>query len=456
MTGEGVDLLANLRDGAWLDAQQFPPLAYTVPGLIPEGSGLLVGPPKIGKSWFVLTVGLAAAVGGKALSIAVPKRPVFYLALEDGDRRLQDRCRKLLRGDPIPREFQYLIRVEGSVIDTIAAWLDRQLDTPPLVILDTLGKVMPPALPGESAYQRDYRIGTTLKRLVDQYPGMTLLTNHHDRKAAADDFVDSVSGTHGLAGAADTVIVLTRSRHETSGVLKITGRDVPEGEYAVTLHDGSTWGLDGASLEEAAAHARQARISGGVSDRSAEIIAFVAANPPHVRAYEVEEKFGQDARRYIKRLADSGRLRRLSRGLYTSVPSVPSSRGMVKSCGSPVPHDHAATSSIFSSGASLGRSISRPFSNLAPARTSATRCGPLTARQRPSAASSSLNTIASPASLLPGPLVTRVLARTGEKVDSMGFVVRRCSQCSAGKSKNASSASWSSTTLATALGHLAP
>ena len=106
--------------------------------------------------------------------------------------------------------------------------------------------------------------------------------------------------------------------------------------------------------------------------------------------------------------------------------------GMVKSCGSPVPHDHAATSSISSSGAFLGRSTSLPFLKLAPARTSATRCGPLTARQRPSAASSSLNTIANPASLLPGPLVTRVLARTGEKVDSIGFVVRRCSQCSAG------------------------
>jgi hypothetical protein len=322
-------LLSTLRDGAWLDAQQFPPLAYTVPGLIPEGSGLLVGPPKIGKSWFVLTVGLAAAVGGKALSIAVPKRPVFYLALDDGDRRLQDRCRKLLRGDPIPREFEYLIRVEGPVIDTIAAWLDRQHDVPPLVILDTLGKVMPPAEHGETSYGRDYRVGTTLKRLADQHPGMTLLTNHHDRKAAADDFVDSVSGTHGLAGAADTVIVLTRSRHETSGLLKVTGRDVPEGEYAVTLADGFAWNLDGADLDEASFRARQTRLSGGVSDRSAEIIAFVAANPPHVRAGEVEDKFGPDARRYLKRLADSGRLRRLSRGLYTSVPSVPSSHSQV-------------------------------------------------------------------------------------------------------------------------------
>jgi RecA-family ATPase len=227
-TPDAAPLLAGLRNGAWLDAQDFPPLVYAVPGLIPEGSGLLVGPPKIGKSWLGLDVTLAAASGGRTLGIIVPRRPVLYLALEDSDRRLQDRCRKLLRGDPIPREFQYLIRVEGPVIDTIASWLDLQHDEPPLVILDTLGKVMPPALTGESSYQRDYRIGTTLKRIADEHAGMTLLTNHHDRKANADDFVDSVSGTHGLAGAADTVIVLTRSRHETSGLLRVTGRDVPE------------------------------------------------------------------------------------------------------------------------------------------------------------------------------------------------------------------------------------
>jgi AAA domain len=328
--GAPVDLLAGLRDGAWLDAQHFPPLAYMVPGLIPEGSVLLVGPPKIGKSWLVLTVALAAAVGGKALGITIPKRPVLYLALEDGDRRLQDRCRKLLRGDPIPREFEYLLQLEqGRAIDTITAWLNREYDLPPLVILDTLGKVMPPALPGEMSYQRDYRIGTTLKRIADDHPGMCLLTNHHDRKAGAEDWVDSVSGTHGLAGAADTVIVLTRARHATSGRLKVTGRDVPEGEYALTVADGFAWDLDGADLEEAAARAREARLTDGVSDRSAEIIAFVAANPPSVRAGEVEDKFGPDGRRYLKRLADSGRLRKLSRGIYTSVPSVPASHSQV-------------------------------------------------------------------------------------------------------------------------------
>ena len=88
--------------------------------------------------------------------------------------------------------------------------------------------------------------------------------------------------------------------------------------------------------------------------------------------------------------------------------------------------DHAAASVWFST--------ITPFSNVAPARTRATRCGPLTARQRSWAASISLNAMASPAAREPGPLVTLVRSRTVENVDSIGFVVLRWIQCSAGKS----------------------
>jgi hypothetical protein len=324
-------LLASLRDGVWLDAQEFPPLAYTVPGLIPEGSVLLVGPPKAGKSWLVLAVGLATAEGGNALGIDVPQRPVFYLALEDGHRRLQDRCRKLLAGDPIPAGLEYLTVLEhGRVVDTIADWLKvHDGDAPPLVILDTLGKVMPPALPGESSYQRDYRIGTALKRLCDDHPGMTLLTNHHDRKAVSDDFVDSVSGTHGLAGAADTIMVLCRDRQETSGLLKVTGRDIPEGEYAVVFRDGCSWQLDGDDLGGAAKRAQTVRATtraaAGLGPQAIDIILYAHANPDGVtpdqvaKALELEPKVAQV---YLARAVTAGRLARPQRGLYTPVGSV--------------------------------------------------------------------------------------------------------------------------------------
>jgi len=325
-------LLSELRNGAWLDAQRFPPLAYAVPGIIPEGFTLKVGAPKIGKSWCVLGYALAVASGGHALGvIPVDQRPVLLLALEDGHRRMQERCRSLLDGDPIPAGLDYLTDLQpGTVVATIAEWMSRHPDDAPLVILDTLGKVMPPSIAGESAYGRDYRVGSSLKRLCDERPGSSLLVNHHDRKAEAADFVDSVSGTHGLAGAADTVVILSRERHEKTGLVMVTGRDVPEGEYAVKLSDTGAWTLDGTTLAAAAAVAAQNRATAGIGDRSAEILGLVGQHPNGVRSAQVEKEIGPDARRYLARLVDSGRLVRPKRGLYlrpsTPVPSVPTSQ----------------------------------------------------------------------------------------------------------------------------------
>jgi hypothetical protein len=325
-------LLATLRTGAWLDAQEFPPLAYAVPGLIPEGSVLLVGAPKVGKSWLVLAVGLAASEGGKALGIDIPKRPVLYAALEDGDRRLQDRCRRLLVGEKIPPEFQYVTRIEpGRVGDTIAAWIHWHQEPPPLVILDTLGKVLPPTQLGEDRYQRDYRISSALKRIVDSYPGATLLINHHQRKADAADFVDAVSGTAGLAGAADTIIVLSRDRQEASGLLKVTGRDVAEGEYAVIFKDGAVWELDGHDLEVAREKAQKVRATtravAAAGDRMLDVVLYAYQHPDGVRRGDVAKALKLEpnvAGVYLARAVKTGRLKRPERGLYTPVMSVAS------------------------------------------------------------------------------------------------------------------------------------
>jgi AAA domain len=331
---DAAKLLATLRDGAWLDRQEFPPLSYAVPGLIPEGSVLLVGAPKIGKSWLVLAVGLAASEGGKALGLDIAKRPVLYAALEDGDRRLQDRCRRLLTGAKIPPEFQYLTVIEpGRVGDTIAAWIHWHQYPPPLIILDTLGKVLPPTKLGEDRYQRDYRVGTALKHVVDAHPGATLLVNHHQRKVGAEDFVDAVSGTAGLAGAADTVIVLSRDRQEASGLLKVTGRDVAEGEYAVTFKGGAVWELDGHDLEVAREKAQKVkattRATAAAGDRMLDVVLYAYEHPEGVRRGDVAKALRIEptvAGVYLARAADSGRLERAERGLYKPVTSVTSLR----------------------------------------------------------------------------------------------------------------------------------
>jgi len=322
------DLLAGMRDGPWLWGQVFPPMDWVVPDLIPEGASLLVGAPKSGKSWLSLGLALAVADGGTVLGgIQVEQRPVFLLALEDGDRRMQARCNALLNYGKFPAWFAYQTIVEpGLIFATVAEWLKRIPESfpPPFVIIDTLGKVMPPSAPGESDYQRDYRIGSALKRVSDERRGMGLFVLHHDRKAVAEDFVHSVSGTNGIAGAFDTVLVLRRKRLEDHGLLQVTGRDVPEDEYAITTEHGA-WSLDGTTLRDAAEKARESRDRGFLGERSHQVLEDVQNFPSGVRPSEVAERLDMSAQTagvYLGRLLDKGLLARPSRGVYQAVVSV--------------------------------------------------------------------------------------------------------------------------------------
>jgi hypothetical protein len=321
-------LLGRLRTGDWLDAQHFPPLEYAVPGLVPAGFGLFVGPPKVGKSWAVLSVALSLASGSPAFGrvpVGVP-RPVLYLALEDGDRRLQERARLLMGGAAIPALFTYETQLTPlQSVPLIRAWMDLHRNSRPLVVVDTLGKVAPPAQVGESAYARDYRVGGTLKRLADDIEGATVLVVHHDRKAATDDFVDSVSGTNGLAGSADFVIVLDRKRQETNGVLKVTGRDVAEAEYGVTIDGQGRWTLLGDSLTTAAAEASTVRSTAGLGGKSASIVRYVNDHQDGVKAADVALALSiptDQTTVYLGRLATGGKIAKVARGLYGPVESV--------------------------------------------------------------------------------------------------------------------------------------
>jgi RecA-family ATPase len=260
-------------DAAWLMQQVFPPTKYVVPGIIPEGMTLLVAAPKIGKSWMVLGLGVELSNGGSAFgSIPVGKpRPVLYLALEDGKRRLQDR---LIRLNPseVSHRLQFQTDVaQGQVIATIRDFMVRHDGLDPVVILDTLGKVMPPAGNG-SQYGHDYSVLSALKATSDAVPGSSLVIVHHTRKMDGGDFLDAVSGTQGIAGAADTVLVLKRERHDDRATLQVTSRDAAEGEYSLSLNASMAWELEGGDLAAASQAAQTARLTSTLSDRSGDVI----------------------------------------------------------------------------------------------------------------------------------------------------------------------------------------
>ncbi len=94
---EGTFTAADLMN------EELPPVRRAVPGILPEGLSLLAGKPKLGKSWLALGLAVTKASGGVALGkIPVDRGEVLYLALEDNRRRLQNRLRKVLDGNPAP------------------------------------------------------------------------------------------------------------------------------------------------------------------------------------------------------------------------------------------------------------------------------------------------------------------------------------------------------------------
>lgn len=305
---------------AWLDAQHFPPLEWAVKDILPEGLGLLAAPPKAGKSWLVADWALACASGGSAVGgIPVKQRPTLYLALEDGHRRLQCRFRALMANLPLPDGLTLVTRATSTeALVIIGEFLRRHRDDAPLVVVDTLGKIKPVRLASEDAYQADYRIIGGLKSLIDDVPGGCLLLVHHTRKMGAEDFVETLSGTQGIAGSADFVLVLSRKRNSDEALLKITGRDVAEEEYALKS-DGGCWSLDGMDLLDAAATARHRRETRDLGDRSAEALAFVNGRPEGTRPADLAEHLGisgNDAGTYLRRLYEAERIAKRGRGLY--------------------------------------------------------------------------------------------------------------------------------------------
>lgn len=239
-------------DAADLLALELPPLRWIVPDLIPEGTTILASPPKVGKSCFVYQIVVEATLGGEFLDRRVERGSALYLALEDGKRRGQTRLRAALDGRAMPRGFLE-VRWDAPLIgqgleESISAWLDVHPDAI-IVAIDTLQKVRPQSTGKRGAYEVDVDDLGRLQTLFRDRR-VALLVVHHARKDASDDFLASVSGTYGITGSADTIVVIKRKRIESFGQVYVTGRDVSDAEIPVRF-DGMLWNSAPVSMAEA-------------------------------------------------------------------------------------------------------------------------------------------------------------------------------------------------------------
>jgi hypothetical protein len=297
----------NIFSAGQLMAMAMKEPRWAVPGVLCEGATLLAGKPKIGKSWLGLGLAVAVASGGRALGqIEVEAGDVLYLALEDTLRRLQGRLQQILGDQAVPSRLSITVdfpRMDQGGSDWLQAWLGSHPGAR-LVVVDTLARIRSGRARNGNLYDEDYQAIALLKRIADN-AGAAILIITHTRKMASEDPLDSVSGTLGQTGAADSTLVLKRERGRREATLFLTGRDIEEQELAIRWDQvTSGWALAGDTLSE---------------ERQAVIDVLRRMNHP-IGPGDLAKYLGRDyqaVKLLAWRMAEAGQILKTGRGLYS-------------------------------------------------------------------------------------------------------------------------------------------
>jgi hypothetical protein len=122
--------------------------------------------------------------------------------------------------------------------------------------------------------------------------GIAVLCVHHPRKAAAADPLDEISGSYGLSGNADGMLVLKRDRGRADACLHVDGRDIEEAVELALMWNPNTacWTLAG--------DAEQYRLS----QTRAEIIEVLEEAEESMTPTEVADTLGKSVNTIKQRL----------------------------------------------------------------------------------------------------------------------------------------------------------
>jgi len=226
---------------------------FFVANLIQEGLIILAGKPKMGKSLLATNIAVALMHGNNALgSIETDPLGVLYLALEDSPRRMKSKIATILNGYPANDRFHVVFswsRMDTSLFSDLETFINEHPETK-LVIIDTFTRIRGRKRPGASLYEKDYNEAALLKEFADKH-GIGIILIHHLRKSESKDPLDMVSGSVGITGAADTILVLTRGRGEGDAVLYVTGRDIEEATFGLKFNKKLlSWEISGSAAEQ--------------------------------------------------------------------------------------------------------------------------------------------------------------------------------------------------------------
>ena len=184
---------------------------------------------------------MQVANGEPVWGFETSKGTTRYLAFEDNEERLQDRLfmlRDEIENAPTNAHLCIEISKMGGELETrIRNFMMDYQDTK-LIIIDTLQKVRGNT---ESNYISDYDDLTILKNLADEYK-IAIVVIHHLRKQKDADIFNEITGSTGLQGAADTMMILAQNkRGDDYATFHLVGRDVKSRELELERGEDNIW-----------------------------------------------------------------------------------------------------------------------------------------------------------------------------------------------------------------------
>jgi archaellum biogenesis ATPase FlaH/5S rRNA maturation endonuclease (ribonuclease M5) len=217
----------NVLDAAALASLKLPPLEFLCDKILPNsGLAMLAGAPKAGKSWQVLCMAKDMLKAGK---------PVFYIAAEDNNRRLQGRINSvfitppeglichagLSQDEAIPRGQSALKYLEEIALRY----------APSCIIVDTVASILKPH--GKSG---DYNVSVdeyaALRKLAHKQK-IAILVVHHTKKTTEVSLspLEQILGSTGITATVETILVMENIIGKKDRKLHVTGKDVEQNEF---------------------------------------------------------------------------------------------------------------------------------------------------------------------------------------------------------------------------------
>lgn len=217
-------------------------LPYNVENLVVPGLTILAATPKVGKSYLILYLAYCMAIGQNAFNkLKVKKSKVLYLALEDSHHRLKKRLKQIVTSSltgricqPDHLDIMVSLDNETDKIGAIKTLIEE--NEYEVVLIDILQRITDGGQTG--SYKKEYSLIKELKDISDKTNTAIIVVHHTNKKTSANS-IDTISGTRGIVGACDNIMLLTRlSNNEDVSKkgtlqLEVLGRDLESNSYCL-------------------------------------------------------------------------------------------------------------------------------------------------------------------------------------------------------------------------------